>query len=143
MPHPMWPKGCPREPDRGSGGLGCAPPPTLARNAHQKNGAKKSRPQSPWRRFYAKRSQMMISGLAVGFENFCRRRLYGRASRALSPPRLAAGAGGRIAETLKNFYVLGVFGGVSLRLFFGSRTPAFQALVSFLRLAPASLARAS
>ena len=85
----------------------------------------------------------MIFGLAEGFEKFCRRRLYGRASRALSPPRLAAGAGGRIAETLKNFYVWGVFGGVSLRLFLSSRTSAFQALVSFLRLASALLARAS
>ena len=43
----------------------------------------------------------------------------GVGSRALSPPRLAAGAGGRNTETLKDFYVLGLLDVISERFFFG------------------------
>ena len=63
---------------------------------------------------------------AVGFENFCRSRLERRAARAPSPPRLAAGAGDRNAETLKDFYVLGLLDAISSRLFFGSEPSAFR-----------------
>ena len=97
-----------------------------AQSTRRKIGVEKSRPQFPLRRLYAKPSQTMVFGFAVGGENFCRRRLGRRAARAPSPPRLAAGAGDRNAETLKDFYVLGLFDAISSRLVFGSEPPAFQ-----------------
>ena len=49
----------------------------------------------------------MFSELAVGFENFRWRAEMRPAPRAQGPPRLAAGAGDRNAETLKDFHILG------------------------------------
>ena len=71
-------------------------------------GVKKSRPKNPWRRAYPKSMKTVVFDFAVGFKNFCRRRENGFCSRALGPPRLAAGAGDRNTETLKDFYVLGL-----------------------------------
>ena len=57
--------------------------------------------------YIAKSSETMFSELAVGFENFRWRAEMRPAPRAQGPPRLAAGAGDRNAETLKDFYILG------------------------------------
>ena len=97
-----------------------------AQSICRKIGVKKSRPRFPLRRLYAKPSQTTVFGFAVGFKKLCRRRLERRAARAPSPPRLAAGAGDRNAETLKDFYVLGLLDAISSRLFFGSAPSAFQ-----------------
>ena len=70
-------------------------------------GVKKSRPRIPLRRLNAKSSQTLVFEFAVGFKKFWRRQKKGGSSRAMSPPRLAAGAGDRNAETLMDFYVLG------------------------------------
>ena len=56
----------------------------------------------------------------MGFENFCSRALAKTAPRAQGPPRLAAGAGDRNAETLKNFYVLECLGQFSRAFSSGS-----------------------
>ena len=74
----------------------------------RKFGVKKSRPKNPWRRAYPKSMKTVVFDFAVGFKKFCRRRENGFCSRALGPPRLAAGAGDRNTETLKDFYVLGL-----------------------------------
>ena len=68
--------------------------------------------------YIAKLSETMFSELAVGFENFRWRAEMSPAPRAQGPPRLAAGAGDRNAETLKVFYVFRLFGAISSRLFF-------------------------
>ncbi len=60
----------------------------------------------------------LVFEFAVGFKKFCRRRENGFCSRALGPPRLAAGAGDRNTETLKDFYVLGLLGAISERFVF-------------------------
>ena len=57
--------------------------------------------------YIAKSSETMFSEPAVGFENFRWRAEMRPAPRAQGPPRLAAGAGDRNAETLKDFHVLG------------------------------------
>ena len=64
--------------------------------------------------YIAKLSETMFSELAVGFENFRWR------PRAQGPPRLAAGAGDRNAETPKDFYILGSSAQFPRALFFGS-----------------------
>ena len=56
--------------------------------------------------YIAKSSETMFSELAVGFGNFCWRAEMRPAPRAQGPPRLAAGAGDRNAETFKNFHIL-------------------------------------
>ena len=61
----------------------------------------------------------MISAYAVCFEKISRWRFRFRAARALGPPRLAAGAGDRNFETLKDFYDLGLFGAILERFFVG------------------------
>ncbi len=66
----------------------------------------------------------MVFEFAVGFENVYRSRLERRAARAPSPPRRAAGAGGRNAETPKDFYVSGPLDAIPARLFFASEPPA-------------------
>ena len=57
--------------------------------------------------YIAKSLETMFSQQAVGFENFCWRPETRPAPRAQGPPRLAAGAGDRNAETPKDFYILG------------------------------------
>ena len=57
--------------------------------------------------YIAKSSETMFSELAVGFENFRWRAEMRPAPRVQGPPRLAAGAGDRNAETLKDFHILG------------------------------------
>ena len=70
--------------------------------------------------YIAKLSETMFSELAVGFENFCWRPEMRPAPRAQGPPRLAAGAGDRNAETLKDFHVLGDSNPFPRAFFFGS-----------------------
>ena len=70
--------------------------------------------------YIAKLSETMFSELAVGFENFCWRAEMRPAPRAQGPPRLAAGAGDRNAETLKDFYMFGSSAEVPRAFFFGS-----------------------
>ena len=85
------------------------PQASPARAPHpRKIGVKKSRLKIPWRRFYPKSTVMAVFELAVGFNKFCRGRKNRVRSRALSPPRLATGAGDRNTETLKDFYVFGL-----------------------------------
>ena len=79
----------------------------LAQGPALKNRSVKSRPKNSWRRAYPKYMKMAVVDFAVGVKKFCRRRKNGFCSRALGPPRLAAGAGDRNTETLKDFYVLG------------------------------------
>ena len=67
--------------------------------------------------------------MSVGGAIFC-------APRAPGPPRLAAGAGGRNAETLKDFYFLGLFEAISSRLFFASEPPASKSPSSKLKQWP-------
>ena len=88
-------------------GPGGAPRGAEPRGIPRKIGAKQSRPEILLRRLNAKSSQTMVFELAVGFKKFGRRQKKGGSSRAMSPPRLAAGAGDRNAETLMDFYVLG------------------------------------
>ena len=90
-----------------SGGTRWRPQGCPAQGHPPKNRSEKSRQRIPLRRLNAKSSQTMVFELAVGFKKFCRRQKKGGSSRAMSPPRLAAGAGDRNAETLKDFYVLG------------------------------------
>ena len=68
----------------------------------------------------AKPPETMFSELAVGFENFCWRAEMRPAPRAQGPPRLAAGAGDRNAETLKDFHILGSSAQFPRAFFFGS-----------------------
>ena len=68
----------------------------------------------------------MFFQLAVGFENFCSRGLVKTAPRAQGPPRLAAGAGDRNAETVENFYILGRLGQFSRAFSFGSDQRALR-----------------
>ena len=68
----------------------------------------------------AKSSETMFSELAVGFENFRWRAEMRPAPRAQGPPRLAAGAGDRNAETLKDFHILGSSAQFPRAFFFGS-----------------------
>ncbi len=76
----------------------------------------------------------MVFELAVGFKKFCRRRKNGVCSRALSPPRLAAGAGDRNTETLKDFYVLGLLEAISERFVFGAEPSGSRAPQMNLKL---------
>ena len=78
------------------------------RDLPQKIGVEKSRPKNLWRRDYPKSMKTVVLESAVGFKKICRRRENGFSSRALGPPRLAAGAGDRNTETLKDFYVFGL-----------------------------------
>ena len=68
----------------------------------------------------AKSSETMFSVLAVGFENFRWRAEMRPAPRAQGPPRRAAGAGDRNAETLKDFHILGSSAQFPRAFFFGS-----------------------
>ena len=70
--------------------------------------------------YIAKSSETMFSELAVGFENFRWRAEMRPAPRAQGPPRLAAGAGDRNAETLKDFHILGSSAQFPRAFFFGS-----------------------
>ena len=70
--------------------------------------------------YIAKSSETMFSELAVGFENVGWRPEMRPAPRAQGPPRLAAGAGDRTAETLKDFYILGFSAQFPRAFFFGS-----------------------
>ena len=70
--------------------------------------------------YITKLSQTMFSELAVGFENFRWRAEMRPAPRAQGPPRLAAGAGDRIAETFKDFHILGSSAQFPRAFFFGS-----------------------
>ena len=70
--------------------------------------------------YIAKLSETMFSELAVGFENFRWRAEMRPAPRAQGPPRLAAGAGDRNAETLKDFHILGSSAQFPRAFFFGS-----------------------
>ena len=65
--------------------------------------------------YIAKLSETMFSQLAVGFENFRWRAEMRPAPRAQGPPRLAAGAGDRLSETLANISIQRPLGGFSLR----------------------------
>ena len=76
----------------------------------------------------------MVFELAVGFKKFCRRRTNGGGTRASSPPRLAAGAGDRNAETLKDFYVLGLLEAISERFVFGTEPSGARAPQMNLKL---------
>ena len=88
----------------------------------RKSGVKKSRPTFALCRLYAKLSQTMIFGFAVGFENFCFCRFKRRAARALVPRGLPRGRGTVIPKRSRTF----TFG--------GSQT-------SFLRAYPLALRR--
>ena len=103
---------------------GGAPRGTPAQALPRKIGVKKSRPRNPWRRAYPKSMKTVVFGFAVGFKKFCRSRENGFCSRALGPPRLAAGAGDRQSETLTNIYNLAPSGCFSKR--FPLLTPAFS-----------------
>ena len=70
--------------------------------------------------FIAKSSETMFSQLAVGFETFRWRAEVRPAQRAQGPPRLAAGAGDRNAETLEDFHILGSSAQFPRAFFFGS-----------------------
>ena len=70
--------------------------------------------------YIAKSSETMFSQLAVGFENFCWRAEMKSAPRAQGPPRLAAGAGDRNAETFMDFHILGSSAQFLRAFFFGS-----------------------
>ena len=83
----------------------CVPRPSQV--ALQKAVVEKVRLQFLHAVYIAKSSETMISGLAMGFENFRWRAEVRPAPRAQGPPRLAAGAGDRNVETLKDFHVLG------------------------------------
>ena len=117
---------------RGSGcRLGCP-----AQRIPRKIGVKESRLKIPLRRLYPKSSKTIISELAVGFKKCCRRLKNGCPSRALSPPRLAAGAGDRNTETLKDFYVFGPRVPFSARLLFRSDPSVSRASQSNLKAHP-------
>ena len=70
--------------------------------------------------YIAKPPETMFSKLAVGLENFRWRAEMRLAPRAQGPPRLAAGAGDRNAETLKDFHILGSSAQFPRAFFFGS-----------------------
>ena len=99
-----------------------------------KNRSEKSRPRNPWRRAYPKSMKTVVFGFAVGFKKFRRSRENGFCSRALGPPRLAAGAGDRNAETLMDFYVLGLREAISACFFFRTGPIASQAPQTNLKL---------
>ena len=115
FPHLHASRPCPLRPWVGAVGVRGAsvrtrrcPQGCPAQDLPREIGVKKSRPKIPLRRLYPKSMKAVVFELAVGFEKFCRRRKNGVCSRALSPPRLAAGAGDRNTETLKDFYVFGL-----------------------------------
>ena len=70
--------------------------------------------------YIAKSSESMFSELAMGFENFRWRAEMRPAPRAQGPPRLAAGAGDRNAETPKDFHMLGSSAQFPRAFFFAS-----------------------
>ena len=96
----------------------CAPQPSQA--AFQKVGVGKIGFKFFHAAYIAKSSETMFSELAVGFENFRWRAEMRPAPRAQGPPRLAAGAGDRNAETLKDFHILGSSAQFPRAFFFGS-----------------------
>ena len=79
----------------------CVPRPSQA--ALQKAGVEKVGLKFLHAVDIAKLSETMFSELAVGFENFRWRSEMRPAPRAQGPPRLAAGAGDRNAETSRIF----------------------------------------
>ena len=95
----------------------CVPRPSQA--ALQKAGVGKIGLKFLHAADIAKSSETMFSQLAVGFENFCWRAAMRLAPRAQGPPRLAAGAGDRNAETLMDFYILGPSAQFPRAFFFG------------------------
>ena len=95
----------------------CVPQPSQA--ALEKVGVEKSRCQILPRRLHRKVIRNDVSELAVGFENFRWRAEMRPAPRAQGPPRLAAGAGDRNAETLKDFHILGSSAQFPRAFFFG------------------------
>ena len=123
-PHPSHPK-CPRRSLRNFGSISagvwwqpaCPSPakPPLKKRVLKKVGFKFLHAA-----YIAKSSETMFSELAVGFENFCWRPEMRPAPRAQGPPRLAAGAGDRNAETRENFYILGRLGQFSRAFSSGS-----------------------
>ena len=86
----------------------------------QKAGVEKIGLKFPYAVYIAKLSETMFSELAVGFENFRWRAEMRPAPRAQGPPRLAAWAGDRDAETLQDFHILGPSAQVPRAFFFGS-----------------------
>ncbi len=141
FPHLLASRPCPLQPWVGAVGVRGAsvrtrrcPQGCLAQGPTPKNRSEKSRPRIPLRRANAKSSKTMVFELAVGFKKFCRRRKNGVCSRALSPPRLAAGAGDRNTETLKDFYVLGLLEAISERFVFGTEPSGSRAPQMNLKL---------
>ena len=114
-------------------GPGGAPRGAQPRGIPRKVGVEKSRQRIPLRRLNAKSSQTMVFELAVGFE-ISARGVNFRAPCALGPPRLAAGAGDRNAETLKDFYVLGLLEAISERFVFGTEPSGARAPKMNLKL---------
>ena len=96
----------------------CVPQPSQA--ALQKVGVKKIGFKFLHAANIAKSSETMFSELAVGFENFRWRAEVKPAPRAQGPPRLAAEAGDRNAETLKDVHILGSSAQFPRAFFFGS-----------------------
>ena len=96
----------------------CVPRPSQV--ALQKTGVEKVGLKFLHAVYIAKLSETMFSELAVGFENFRWRAEMRLAPRAQGPPRLAAGAGGRDAETRLDFQILGPSAQFPRAFFFGS-----------------------
>ena len=94
--------------------------PRPSQVARQKAGVEKVSVKFSHAAYIAKSSETMFSELAVGFENFRWRAEMRLAPRAQGPPRLAAGAGDRNAETLKDFHILGSSAQFPRAFFFGS-----------------------
>ena len=113
---------------------GGAPRAALAQAPAPKNRSEKKSAENPWRRAYPKSMKTIVFGFVVGFQKFCRRRENGFSSRALGPPRPAAGAGDRNTETLMDFYVFGLREAISARFFFGAEPTASQAPQTNLKL---------
>ena len=96
----------------------CVPQPSQA--ALQKAGVENIGLKFLHAVYIAKLSETMFSELAVGFENYRWRPEMRPAPRAQGPPRLAAGAGDRNAETPKDFHILGPSAQFPRAFFFGS-----------------------
>ena len=96
----------------------CVPRPSQV--ALQKMGVEKIGFKFLHAVYIAKLSETMFSELAVGFENVGWRPEMRPAPRAQGPPRLAAGAGDRNAETLKDFHILASPAKFPRAFFFGS-----------------------
>ena len=94
------------------GGLVAARLPQPSQAALKKTGVEKSRSQIPPRPLHRK---------VIRNDVFLRWRAeMSPAPRAQGPPRLAAGAGDRNAETLKDFHILGSSAQFPRAFFFGS-----------------------